>query len=537
METEQRDRGARFIGVTDLKTCERWLRMAPLADPERACTALTVLLEEIEDAPPPDGVWLEILDHLSDATSLAIEEQTKGFSGRPIPLTGDEVLAFNRVYDLLTVYGRGYKRLFCAAIDNPNALIAKHAGRLAARATLCCHELAIAHYRGRRELTAEVWQELNEIYRLAEQEGFATDADPLASPPRSCQQLYIETTLAHLAQPYGRNANDLRLILTWARKWAGMAKIRSPQSESAGTGVDLESDEPPSYRKMGRGFNQPWTRVVDFRVVRQVLQNHIRAIEKGDTALEPGFTHGQTGQDVLPLLHHLHKSWFAFAQARRFKRRIVTDRVGVVIGIREIFQALGGDAVQPKTHAERNYSLLAYERLRIFGHAGGEGADELPAHPAEFGREQMAAERWELLDENPLGFRVRRREAGSVIHHRQLVAIKPPGAKAFLLAEARWLMMGVDGAVTLGLEALAGIPQPITIQTARDASVQRGAEDSGVGFALSSIAGGRASLVAPHRALRAGAIVDILVGGTNEQVQLTGLVGQGHDFDQFSYSS
>lgn len=516
------------MGVADLKTCERWLRVAPLADPERACTALTVLLEGLEDAPPPDAVWLEILDHLSDATSLAIDEQTNRFGGRPIPLTGAEVLAFDRVYDLLTVYGRGYKRLFCAAIDSSNPLIAKHAGRLAARATLCCHELAIAHYRGHRELTAEVWQELNEIYRLAEQEGFATEPDPLASPPRSCQQLYIESTLAHLAQPYGRSANELRLIFTWARKWAEKARIRSPQSESAGTGVDLESDEPPTYRKMGRGFNQPWTRVVDLRVVRQVLQNHIRAIEKGDTALEPGFAQGQTEQDILPILRHLHKSWFAFPQARRFKRRIVTDRVAVVIGMREIVRALGSEASPPKAPSERDYSLLAYERLRIFGHLRDEGV---------LGSEPPAPERWDLLDENPVGFRVRRREVGSVIHHRQLVAIKPPGAKAFVLAAARWLMMGVDGAVTLGLEGLAGVPQPVTIVTAGGASAQHGAGDPRIGFALSPIVGGKASLVVPHRVFVVGAIVDIMIGGTSERVQLTGLLGQGHDFYQFSYSS
>ena len=154
MEIDQRDGGARFIEVDDLKSCERWLRMAPLADPDRACMALTVLLEDLEDAPPPDTVWLEILDRLSDATSLAIEEQTKRFSGRPVQLTGAEVLAFDRVYDLLTVYGRGYKRLFCAAVDNSNTPLAKLAGRLAVRATLCSHELAIAHYRARRELTA-----------------------------------------------------------------------------------------------------------------------------------------------------------------------------------------------------------------------------------------------------------------------------------------------------------------------------------------------------------------------------------------------
>ncbi|MFN0300199.1 MAG: hypothetical protein ACKVQU_07570 [Burkholderiales bacterium] len=537
MQIDQHARGARFIEVDDLRTCERWLSMAPLADPEKACTALTVLLEDLEDAPPPDGVWLEILDRLSDATSLAIEEQTKRFSGRPVPLTGAEIVAFNCVYDLLTVYGRGYKRLFCAAVDSPNAPIAKLAERLAVRATLCCHELAIAHYRARRELTAEVWEELNEIYRLAEQEGFATKADPLASPARSCEQLYVETTLTHLAQPYGRNAIDLRLILSWARKWAAMAKIRSAQSESAGTGVDLESDEPPTYRKMGRGFNQPWTRVIDLRVVKQALQNHIRAIEKGETPLEPGFTDGQNGQDVLPLLHHLQKAWFAFARARRFKRRIVTDRVGVVTGIREIFPALGGDTPKPKAPAERSFSRLDYERFRIFGRVGDEREGELPARPRERCSEGGAAERWDLLDENPLGFRVRRREVGSAIHHRQLVAIKPPNAKAFVLADARWLMMGVDGTVTLGLEVLAGLPQPVTIQAASSDAKQRDPENPGVGFLLSPIAGCKASLVALRGAFAVGAIVDILVGGTTKRVQLTDRLGQGHDYDQFSYSS
>lgn len=508
-------------GVSDAASCERWLAKAPLADPDNACRSLTALLEELEESSPADPVWLDIGDRLDSAIWGAIAAQTKRFSERAVPLTGTAAEAFIRVRALLPAYGRGYKRLLCVAIDDPDSPIAKEAPRIAFRAMQCCRELALAHYRARREPTPEVWEELNEVYRLAEQEGLAAEPARLASLPQSCEQLYIETALVHLVQPYGRSARDLDLLLALAREWSSLARIRLFQADHGVVSVDLKADEPPAFRRMGRAFVRPDTRVIDLRDVKQVLQSHIRANEDEARRAPLAFAEGQATTDVLPLLNHLYKAWFAFPQPRRFKRRIVTDRVEVVVGMSAIHMALGGEAVGGHD-----------EQPRAFGRNAP--ADEDDPTIQEDQVDRGPPERWDLLDESPVGFRVRRREAGVAVFHRQLVAIRPPGGKAFVLAETRWLMMGIDGAVTLGLQALAGgTPQPVSVRAATGGGA-RNSEGWSPALASTAPDSGALSLVAVRGTLFTGAMVDLDVAGITTRFRLTSLVAEGYDFDAFA---
>ncbi len=516
--------------VTDVAGCERWLAEAPLAAPDQACASLTALLEELEESVPADRGWLDICNRLDNAIWGAIEEMTKRFSGRAVPLAGAEVVAFNSVYALLTTYSRGYKRLLYAAIDDPQSPIAKEAPRIAFKAMQCGRELALAHYRGRRELSAEVWEELNEIYRLAEQEGLGAEPARLSSLPQSCEQLYIETTLVHLVQPYGRSANDLRLLIELAREWAPLARIRLFQGDHGVVSVDLKADDPPAFRRIGRAFVRPDTRVIDLRDVKQILQSRIRTNEDEAKRAPLAFAEAQSTEDVLPLLHHLYKAWFEFPQPRRFKRRIVTDRIDVIVGLDAIHAGIAGSPVgllQPR----QKISRAPYEGRRMFGHEPDGSEDDSADGDSHEG--PAAPERWDLLDKSPAGFRIRRRESGAAIHHRQLVAIRPPGAKAFAVAETRWLMMGIDGAVTLGLQALPGTPEPVSIHAAPIA-LARGQDGLSLGLALADKPGSPPSLIAARGRLMAGAVVDIETSGIRARIRLTGALDEGYDYDLFS---
>ena len=516
--------------VTDAASCERWLAEAPLNDPYQGCSSLTALLEEIEESIPADRGWLEICDRLDNAIWGAIDGLTKRFSGRAVPLAGTEVTAFNDVYALLAAYSRGYKRLLCTAIDDPRSPIAKEAPRIAFRSMLCGRELALAHYRARRELTTEVWEELNEIYRLAEQEGLGAEPARLSSLPQSCEQLYIETALVHLVQPYGRSANDLRLLIELAREWAPLARIRLFQADHSVVSVDLKADDPPAFRRIGRALVRPDTRVIDLRDVKQVLQSRIRTNEDEAKRAPLEFAAAQPTEEVLPLLHHLYNAWFKFPQPRRFKRRIVTDRAEVIIGLDAIHASLAGGPVGPLQRPRQNPSRGSYERLRMFGQTPGTEYDSVHGEPDE---DSSVPERWDLLDKSPAGFRIRRRESGAPIHHRQLVAIRPPGAKALAVAETRWLMMGIDGAVSLGLQALAGAPQPVLIHAAPTATA-RGEAGLSLGVALADKPGSTPLLIAARGRLISGAMVDIETSGVRERVRLTARFDGGYDYDLFS---
>jgi hypothetical protein len=530
MEIDQRLDGVRSISVTDVKSCNQWLAEAPLADSDQTCVELTLLLERLEESPPADPVSLEIFDRLDNPIWVAIEEQTKRFSGRAVPLAGKEAHAFDCVIDLLTVYGRGNRRLFCAAIDHPDARIAKHRIRIAFRAMQCSRERALAYYRARRELPAEVWEELNEILLLAEQERLAEAGAHAGSPPQSVLHLYVETALTHLVQPFGRSARDLRVVLAFAREWAPFAKIRRVQSEAAAIVVDLDSREPPSIRQMKGAVIRRDMRVIDMSDVKHLLLQNIRSMEKEAAVAALEFSLEQTPQDVLPLLQHLQKSWFSFPQARRFKRRIVTDRVEVIVGASAIHRALGTTLARRMLRRQLE-EPPGQDRLQ-HAEANANAKDPTIAE-WETGRTPPALERWDLLDEGPDGFRIRRREVGTPINDRQLVAIKPPGAKAFMLTQTRWLMVGIDGSITLGLHALAGLPESVMIHVS--APRETSAKPNLVpGFTLTNA--GLSTVVASRGSLIVGATAAIESNSTVVRVRLAKELDSGHDYDLVSFT-
>src|SRR4051794_11982718 len=72
--------------VADLRSCESWLALAPLADPRHACAAFLNLLDQLEDKPPPGAAFLAILERVRLPLIEAVGGQTRRFSGRPLPL-------------------------------------------------------------------------------------------------------------------------------------------------------------------------------------------------------------------------------------------------------------------------------------------------------------------------------------------------------------------------------------------------------------------------------------------------------------------
>ncbi len=302
------------------------------------------------------------------------------------------------------------------------------------------------------------------------------------------------------------------------------------QGDHGVVSVDLKADDPPAFRRIGRAFVRPDTRVIDLRDVKQVLQSRIRTIEDEAERAPLAFAEAQSTEDVLPLLRHLYKTWFEFPQPRRFKRRIVTDRIDVIVGLDAIHAGLAGWPMGP-LQPRQKISRGSYEGLSMFGHVSAETDDD--SADGESHEHSGVPERWDLLDKSPAGFRIRRRESGAAIHHRQLVAIRPPGAKAFAVAETRWLMMGIDGAVTLGLQALPGTPQPVSIHAAPTA-MARGEGGLSPGVALADKPGSTPSLIAARGRLIAGATVDIETSGIRARVRLTAALDDGYDYDLFS---
>jgi len=97
--------------IDDVRSCEAWLACATLADSRQACRAFIELLDNIEDAPPSNKVYFEILERLRRPIRVALEDQTRRFFTRPLPLASAEENAFIQTCDLWLALLRAWQRL------------------------------------------------------------------------------------------------------------------------------------------------------------------------------------------------------------------------------------------------------------------------------------------------------------------------------------------------------------------------------------------------------------------------------------------
>lgn len=509
------------LAVTDRKSAERWIASAPLIDPRRACFELTSILETIEDAAPKPRDYAEILAVLHRPVVLAATENGRKFSGRPLPLAPPDQAACDQVFDLLSTCVRAYRRLVNLAVDEKAAPLMKVIEQLVGCAIEMVVEHLAAHYRARQEVDPELWQSLHDLYQLAEDEGFTLT--PLAQPGRrvlTCAELYARALIMHLAGPYSTSPREFELLRRWAKSWGGKVFLSAVAEGKERFVVNLATGDPPRARRPETDEGQS-LRFIQLADLRRSVRRRIRAIEEdGRSAESLGLGNDCADEEAVALLTHLQRQWSA-PLTRQFKRRPVAGRAELASGFEAIHQAIGGKIARSQNS---HWDFTQRETDNIFTYGVSAGEVETSA---------SRAERWELIDETANGFRLRRRADGARLQHRQLVALKPQGAGSFILCEIRWLMVAIDCSVTIGVQALPGLPRPLSAQP----PVASGNRDLVASFLLSSTTGGEPSLILPRGWFEEDRELSVSVDVDLRTIRLNALVQQGHDYDRVKFTT
>jgi cyclic-di-GMP-binding protein len=514
--------------VADLKSCEAWLARAALADPKQACRELTGLLESFEDASPPESALIEVLERLREPIVVAQNEHAKKFAARPLPLKDQETAALEQLQDLWTTLGRAYRRLLDAAVDHPTPEIADKQALLLQRALDCVAAIIYANFSARREIDAELWRDLHQIYRTAEQLGVSLKTVSAGFRSRSvstCTEVYVRALLLTLANPYGLNARELAWARRWATMWAYKVDLATPTAEASGYAVDLAASQAPMWID-GQAATSTM-RLLETSNLRRSIRARLSKLDSGIDPQTLGLGKDCVQPDVGRLLRHLLRAWVEVPVARQFTRRLATERTELTAGLEAIHLAVSGKAFK-RAARHWDYTRRDAEQIHIYQDvaAGGSEGGSLTG---------FAAEKWETLDESANGFRLRRRGAGERLALAQLLGLKPPGARGFILNEVRWLMSGVDHSLTIGAIALPGLAQGVAV---RPASAPNQAPEAYVQGFLPNAAAQPTSMVLPSGWFQPGREIEVR---DDEQVTtrvvLTALLQRGHDFDRASFST
>jgi len=510
----------------DVRSCDEWLARAPLSDARQACHSLITLLQELEDAPPRQGQYLLILERLREPLLIAQEEQAKKFVSKPLPLGHLDSAAFVQSCDLWLALLRAYRRLLRSALKHAGEEIGDSLPLLLQRATEYTGELISTHLATRHEIGDWLWQGLHETFGFAEARGLAEVpvAEARARLPggSTCVAAYVRPLLLALANPYGLTQRELLWTRRWTHYWAHKVRLAATTAEPAGFAADLTGSSGAQWTAAGAGGTS--LRFLDTTELLRSLKSRLKRLAEGTAPTELGLGRDCVQPATGELLQTLFAAWGQAPRPRAFPRHAGALNCQVVAGLADIHAALAG-GVKAEEPSPWNYSRRDADQMHIFQRTLQTTGEALA---------QPAIEGWETLDESANGFRLRRRGIGARMAHRQLVAVRPHGARQFILCEVRWLTQTSDSALSIGAHAIPGLAQAVEVSATSEDPSRR--EPYVHAFVLRTAAVRSATIVLPVGWYQSGRPLMLKLEGESVRVRLDALLGRGYDYDHAEFS-
>jgi hypothetical protein len=140
----------------------------------------------------------------------------------------------------------------------------------------------MVHYRARRELDNELWQDLHQLYQAAEQQGVSAttvSAGHRSKSVSTCNEVYVRALLLALANPPGLASRELQWTRRWASMWAYKVELVAAAEDAQGYAVDLAGNQPPAWIKADAAT--PTTRFLETANLRRSVRSRVKKLESG----------------------------------------------------------------------------------------------------------------------------------------------------------------------------------------------------------------------------------------------------------------
>ena len=140
----------------------------------------------------------------------------------------------------------------------------------------------LVHYRARREVDSELWQDLHQVYQTAEQAGVVmttVSAGHRSKSVSTCTEVYVRALLLALANPYGLAARELAWTRRWATMWAYKVDLVAAAEDAQGYAVDLARNQPPIWIKAETAT--PTVRFLETTNLRRSVRSRVKKLESG----------------------------------------------------------------------------------------------------------------------------------------------------------------------------------------------------------------------------------------------------------------
>jgi hypothetical protein len=387
------------------------------------------------------------------------------------------------------------------------------------------------HYRAYREVPADDWRDLHQIYAHAETLDIAEDAvkdflnrDIQDTSPRIA---YARAVLMGLVNPYELAQRQLTFVAYLLERWGSKLEVsHKPVDEGEGIPplvADLVGDASPE--RGASGAKEP--RYLDARKLAKSLRNRVGLLRKGESPAKLALGEDCVQPSCEQMLVHLYRQWCQ-AKPARTERRTAGATAEACNDMAAIHYYISGRVFKQPGQATE-LTQKQRDEIATFGRVSTREEDEYS------GAHGFVVEQWHIEDESAQGIRIVRKaaDAGKRYAHGQLVGVRPASGTKFMLAQVRWLMGAESGDLHAGLRLLPGLPSPVAVRST-GLNVQN--EQYLPAIALSGVQAlnAPASLVLPPGWYKPKRIIE-LYAATPTKVRLLEVADRGADFERVAY--
>lgn len=510
----------------DEASCRRWIDTLPLTPPHSAQRALNAELAALVGTDLAAVERLRVLETLRAPIAAVQSEMSAVYAGKPVPLDVTEAEAWAAVNELWRHLNSNYERCLQAYRDG-DLDIAPHAALIATRCLFGIAQQMIEHYRIYRQVPDALWRALNELYAFTEQHGFARtrphDLTGQQAPGASCADIYVETLLVHLSNPYALSMRQLSFVEAWAAMWAPLVGL-FPQPLPAGSNTPLAVNLGAAAGVVFANeiAAQSGVRYLDLEQLSKTLRQTITLLKQGQepSQLGLGDTARQPGCENLLML--LYVQWCRAGTGRSEDREATTERVSVCFGIAAAHYQVSG-----RREFRQPTELTSVEKrdLDTFGFVPR-------AERSTAERSAEALEVWQIINHSTGGFMCILRDptSKSRIAHNQLVAVQRRGTRHFQIGMVQWLRVEREREIHLGVRVFPGIPQAVAVRPS-NFTPESNCYERAVLLPEVPASATPATLILPPEWFQSGRFVEA-VSEQKQVAKLLNLLEMGSDFDR-----
>lgn len=422
---------------------KRWIDSLPINVTFESGRALLRHLAAVNAVDVDPAARTDILESHGDAVSRVLPVLEGMYASAPLPLAPGPRAALGLARELLTELSLGYRR---AAKDPGGKLLGskRQVATLLQRAARFSAARLVAAYKSYTPVATGNWAELHALYRQAHELGVARDA--MEGGKASLADLYCESLLLSLTDPYRLGQGEVERVLHMVRTHRGLARLVRDRPATPPGGhfvVPCDSDNPPkpSIGKLDTATGDWWLLDTD-ALVQQLRAKGGMADSRSTATQRPEVARAE-------LVDKLVQLW-GDPPKRASRRDPGRHTVAISMGIDGVGHFV---ALEPRLDLARQDDML-------------KRGITMPVTPLPLDdqAQPIPVFEWDVVNESRGGLRVRRLgRTEQPIAVGEVAGIKMAGKPHWAIGAVRWVTVFEDGGMEFGLQYLATMARSVTV--------------------------------------------------------------------------